>query len=149
MCIKCAFGLLALSEYSNQLPISTPCPGKARLRLLAQILQSQDRNIAEIEDMILDPEFAKRVYIPLRSLESLSSEPPSSSSPTHFIALMRSLNSSLPKGHAAYWSHHLESLSVQSKFLEVVTLEQQTNAWSRIMHVLPLSWTDVFMIQAS
>ena len=50
---------------------------------------------------------------------------------------MRTLNSSLTKGHAAYWSHHLESLSVQSKFLDVVALEQQSNAWSRIMFSLP------------
>ena len=112
---------------------------KAKLSLLSHghIRLSQDRNIVEMEDMILEPEFAKRESIPLRSLETLSSKPPSVSLPTHAKALMRSLNSSLTKEHAAYWSHHLESLLVQSKFLDVVILEQQSNAWSRIMFFLP------------
>ena len=97
--------------------------------------------------MILDPEFAKRESIPLRSLGTLSSKPPSASSPTHAKALMRSLKSSLTKGRAAYWSHHLESLSVQSKFLDVVALEQQSNAWSQIMFSLPAGQMS-FMIRA-
>ena len=44
---------------------------KAKLRLLAQVRLSQNRDIVEMEDMILDPEFAKRKSIPLRSLETL------------------------------------------------------------------------------
>ena len=84
---------------------------KAKLRLLAQVRLSQDRSIKEIEDLILDPEFAKRESIPSRSLDIISGPPPASSS-TQTIALMKLPNSSLIKEHAAHWSHHLESLSV-------------------------------------
>ena len=75
--------------------------------------------------------------IPPRSLDTVYCKPPSAPSPTQAIALMRSLNSSLTKGNAVHWSRHLESLSVQSKFLDVVTLEQHSNVWSRIMFSLP------------
>ena len=61
---------------------------KAKLKLLAQVHLSQDRSIKEIEDIILDPEIAKRESIPPRTIDILS-RPLLPSPSMQTIALMK------------------------------------------------------------
>ena len=52
-------------------------------------------------------------------------------------SVLNTLNTALASHHCDEWNSHLESLSVQTKLLDVVQLEQQTHVWSRIMFSLP------------
>ena len=51
-------------------------------------------------------------------------------------SVLNTLNTSLASCHCDEWNSHLESLSVQTKLLDVVQLEQQTHVWSQIIFSL-------------
>jgi len=44
---------------------------------------------------------------------------------------------SLSSSHVEYWNSAFESLTVQNKFLDIVTLEQSCLLWKRLMYGLP------------
>jgi len=60
---------------------------------------------------------------------------------------MKSFNNTLIKRHTNHWNSHLESLSVRSKLLDIVGVENETHVWSRIMFSLPAGQLS-FMIWA-
>jgi hypothetical protein len=66
--------------------------------------------------------------------------------PTKKIDL-RHLYRALHKDHAAIWSSHVESLSVQKKFLDLIPLELESHVWSRILFSLPAGQLS-FLIRA-
>ena len=43
----------------------------------------------------------------------------------------------LRSAHIEYWKSKLEPLTVQNKFLDIVTLEQACPLWKRLMYGLP------------
>ena len=115
---------------------------KAKLRLLASASLSSDANINSLESLITSPEFIESQLIPSNSVQVLTSHGP----PTLKKELTK-LYSVLKKTHSDSWNSHLESLSVQRKFLEVIPLEAESRVWTRIISSLPAGQLS-FMIRA-
>ena len=120
------------------LPYLPHAQEKAKLRLLAQVHMTHDQSLQEFEALISDPSFTSQECIPNRCVEIVSS---STSAPTpsyaEAIQLLHTLKSNLGRQQTAHWNNHLESLAVQSKFLDITALEQESRVWSRIMFGLP------------
>ena len=55
----------------------------------------------------------------------------------HSSTFKSEARSSLRSSHVDYWNSTLESLTVQNKFLDIVTLEQSCPLWKRLMYGLP------------
>ena len=120
---------------------------KAKLRLLASVHVSKDLNLKEMQSLISDPALGKRECIPPGCLNILPAHPPSTPPTVSVRSLMNSFNNTLIRQHTNHWNSHLESLSVQSKLLDIVGVENETHAWSRIMFSLPAGQMS-FMIRA-
>ena len=120
---------------------------KAKLRLLAQVHISPDQNLRELENLILDPSFAHRQCIPPICQEIAHIASPQINSNAEPIHLLDSMKNILSKRQCAVWDSHLETLSVQSKFLDIAALEQHSKVWSRIMFGLPAGQLS-FLIRA-
>jgi hypothetical protein len=50
---------------------------------------------------------------------------------------VRMLLKQLQSSHVSEWNSHLESLTVQSKLLDVIPLEADSHVWSKIITGLP------------
>ena len=120
---------------------------KAKHRLLAQVRISPDQNLRELENLIRGPSFTQRQCIPplCQEIAHLASPPINTNAEANH--LLDSMKTTLSKHQSAVWDSHLETLSVQSKFLDIVALEHQSKVWSRIMFGLPAGQLS-FLIRA-
>ena len=105
---------------------------KAKLRLLASPFLSSDHNIQSLVRLIHDTKFIASEEIPLNSAELIQSlKPPLKKNTLKF------LYKDLTARHAAVWNTHLESLTVQRKFIDLILLESESRVWSQIITSLP------------
>ena len=105
---------------------------KAKLRFLASTTLSSDHNVQALAAIVCDPQFIESEDIPRNSADLLRScQLPKKKS------AMKKLYTALTDRHATEWNNHLESLSVQGKFLELIPLELESSVWSRILTSLP------------
>ena len=82
--------------------------------------------------LIHDTKFIASEEIPLNSAELIQSlKPPLKKNTLKF------LYKDLTARHAAVWNTHLESLTVQRKFIDLIPLESESRVWSQIITSLP------------
>ena len=117
------------------------------MRLLASVHTSQDLNLKEIGGLISDLAFRTRESIPPSCLSTLSALTPVTPSNTSAQSMMRTFYNTLISKHTNHWNTHLESPSIQLRFLDIVQLEKESHVWSRIMHSLPAGQMS-FMVRA-
>ena len=121
----------------QQPPILSPHPQKSKLKLIAQVHVSQHRCIQDLQSIILNPTFGVRRSIPARNWDIMLPKQHLLNDAQLCRSLLRFLFITLASHHRDNWNTHLESLSAQSKLLDVVRLEQQNPVWSQTVFCLP------------
>ena len=109
---------------------------KAKLIFLASITFSQDPMIQEILTIATDHHFVHSQKIPTASVELLR-KVRSSVANTTGKTLNLQCKRTCKEWSSEIHSNKLKELSVQSKALEVVELENSNNVWKRVLQGLP------------
>ena len=115
---------------------------KCKLRYLASVSLSADHSIQSLTVLVKDPQFHQDEQLPSNSVTVFSSAKSLLKRKD-----LKSLYCQLQEKHIEVWSNHLESLSVQRKFLDLIPLEAKSKVWSRIITSLPAGQLS-FLIRA-
>ena len=110
---------------------------KAKLKCLSTITSSLDPAVSELQncaDIVRNS-----LSVPNTCLEVFTSivESVSKDTPHYSRHINRSCRFELTERHQNLWNSHLNSLQVQSKFCDIVKLEQDNHVWNRIITGLP------------
>jgi len=105
----------------------------AKLSYILAVERSVDPMIVELRHSLLSTNFQDASSVVFDALSAAKTSVSNIQSSTFKSEARCSLRSS----HVDYWNSTLESLTVQNKFLDIVTLEQSCPLWKRLMYGLP------------
>ena len=127
---NCTPGTVFLPDVLD-LPFLPHLKQSAKLSYILAIERSVDPLIIELRHSIL----ANRSDISSTVLDCLSAK--ASVANIHSATFKNHACHNLRSAHIEYWKSKLEPLTVQNKFLDIVTLEQACPLWKRLMYGLP------------
>ena len=121
---------------------------KAKLKCLSTISSSLDPTISELANCL--DVVIKSMSIPdsCGSIFSKVVESIAKDTPNRATILTANCERDLANSYSALWNSHLDTLSIQSKFKDVVALEPTCRVWNRIISSLPSGQLS-FMLRAS
>ena len=105
----------------------------AKISYILAVERSVDPIIVELRHSLLSDVFQD---VPDAVFDTLSAAK-SSVSNIHSSTFKSKAHTSLRSSYVCYWNSTLEPLTVQNKFLDIVTLEQNYPLWKRLMYGLP------------
>jgi len=112
------------------LPFLPHLKEKAKLSYILAVKRSADSIIVELRHSLLSTDFQDAPVVVFNSLSAAKS----SVSNIHSSTFKSKAGTSLRSSHVRYWNSTLGPLTVQNKFLDIVTLEQNCPLWKRIMY---------------
>ena len=116
----------------------------AKLSYILAVERSVDPIIVELRHSLLSNDFQDAPDVVFDALSAAKS----SVSNIHFSTFKSKACTSLQSSHVCYWNSTLELLTVQNKFLDIVTLEQNCPLWKRLMYGLPEKQLSFFILRA-
>ena len=117
----------------TKIPTLSSAQIKAKLCLLASLSLSTDPAILEINSIINDQQFLTRNFIPSEAHELFRSLDPLQPKKV----LKNSIRKAIIEKEKQKWNEKLSTLQVQGKFSDIVSLEEDTGIWNRIIDGLP------------
>ena len=116
----------------------------AKLSYILAVERSVDPIIVELRHSLLSNDFQDAPDVVFDALSAAKS----SVSNIHSSTFKSKARTSLQSSHVCYWNSTLELLTVQNKFLDIVTLKQNCPLWKRLMYGLPEKQLS-FLLRAS
>ena len=105
---------------------------KASFNYLVAIEGSSDRTIKELAPLLDSPANRNNIGIPELSFDIIKDG-------RRIVSTVPSLKHHCKKSitdlKAKHWNHHLQTLTVQNKFLNITSLESTENVWSKLMRM--------------
>lgn len=110
---------------------------KAKMKCLTTISSSLDPTISELSNFL--DVVTKSLSIPdsCGSIFSKVVKTIAKDTPNLTKKLTASCKRELANSHSTHWNSHLDTLSVQSKFKDIIALEPNCGVWNRIISGLP------------
>ena len=110
---------------------------KAKLNCLSTISSSVDPRISELSSCLDIVQRSMSIPDPCVSLFTQVVKSTSMETRHEKSNIKRMYNFHLKRSHTQHWNRQLDTLSVQSKFRDIVSLEPQCKVWNRIISGLP------------
>ena len=115
------------------LPFLPHFKDSAKLSYILAIERSMDPLIVELRHSVLTPD----VQDVSRAVFDALSAAKTSVANIHSTTFKSNARNNLRSTHVNYWNSSFEPLTVQNKFLDIVSLEQECPLWKKLMYGLP------------
>ena len=110
---------------------------RAKLAFVSQVEATKDPLIKQALVVIQTPEYQQLQSIPTQCISVLEAAKRSVASINPKANLKKAAQSILKEHHAEQWSSTLDDLLVQSKFKDIISLEETNKTWTRLVTGLP------------
>ena len=135
---RCATPAAIFHPEVLNLPFLPHLRERAKLAFVSQIEASKDPYIRQALDILNLPEYRNAQSIPPCVISTLQAAKQSISSITPRMSIKKTAKILLKDHHIQQWNSALDQLTVQSKFKDVVMLEEENKTWNRLLTALPV-----------